>query len=87
MSPETMKALVCHGVEDYRLEEKPVPEPGPGEILVKVRHCGICASDAKCYIGAALFWGDQFRSAYVEPPVIPGHDETAPASVDQNGND
>lgn len=27
------------------LEERPVPEPGPGEVVVEVSHCGICGSD------------------------------------------
>ena len=81
MIPKTMRALVCHGIGDYRLEEKPVPVPGPGEILVKVDHCGICASDSKCFQGASLFWGDEFRPAYVEPPVIPGHEFTGVAAA------
>ena len=74
--PARMQALVCHGVRDYRLEEKPVPTPGPCEVLVRVHHCGICASDSKCYGGAALFWGDEFRSRYVEPPLTAGHEFT-----------
>jgi len=72
--PKTMEAIVCHGVEDYRLEEQPVPRPGPGEVLVKVGSVGICASDLKCYQGAALFWGDEHRTGYCQPPVIPGHE-------------
>jgi erythritol/L-threitol dehydrogenase len=75
--PETMNAVVCYGPEDYRFEERPVPEPGPGEVLVKVASAGICASDVKCYHGAALFWGDEQRAAYCEPPVIPGHEFAA----------
>lgn len=74
--PATMKAVVCHGVRDYRLEEVPVPKVGPGEVLVKVHDCGICASDIKCYGGAPLFWGDEHRAPYVEVPVIPGHEFT-----------
>jgi (R,R)-butanediol dehydrogenase/meso-butanediol dehydrogenase/diacetyl reductase len=27
------------------LEERPVPSPGPGEVVVEVSHCGICGSD------------------------------------------
>ena len=72
--PDTMQAVVCHGPEDYRLEEVPVPVPGPGEALVRVEAVGICASDLKCYHGATKFWGDEHRSAYVETPVIPGHE-------------
>ncbi|WP_019204475.1 erythritol/L-threitol dehyrogenase [Tsukamurella sp. 1534] len=72
--PETMSAVVCHGPEDYRLEEVPVPKPGPGEALVRVEAVGICASDLKCYHGAAKFWGDETRPAWAETEVIPGHE-------------
>jgi erythritol/L-threitol dehydrogenase len=71
---ELMPAVVCHGPEDYRMEEIPVPEPGPGEALVKVEACGICASDLKCFHGAAKFWGDDSRPAWAETEVIPGHE-------------
>jgi len=27
------------------VEERPVPEPGPGEVLLEVSHCGICGTD------------------------------------------
>lgn len=72
--PETMQAVICHGPEDYRLEEVPVPVPGPGEALVEVEAVGICASDLKCFHGAAKFWGDENRPAWAEAPVIPGHE-------------
>jgi threonine dehydrogenase-like Zn-dependent dehydrogenase len=72
--PETMNAVVCHGVRDYRYEQAPVPAPGPCEIVVRVSDCGICASDIKCYTGAPLFWGDGVRPPYVDGPVIPGHE-------------
>lgn len=72
--PEKMQAVICHGPEDYRLEEVPVPVPGPGEALVKVEAVGICASDLKCYHGAAKFWGDENRPAWAETDVIPGHE-------------
>ncbi|AYJ50695.1 erythritol/L-threitol dehyrogenase [Rhodococcus sp. P1Y] len=72
--PEKMQAVVCHGPEDYRLEEVAVPVPGPGEALVRVEAVGICASDLKCYHGAAKFWGDENRPAWAETEVIPGHE-------------
>jgi threonine dehydrogenase-like Zn-dependent dehydrogenase len=71
---DTMQAVVCHGPRDYRLEEVPRPVPGPEEALVRVEAVGICASDLKCYQGAAKFWGDGHRPAYVEVPVVPGHE-------------
>jgi threonine dehydrogenase-like Zn-dependent dehydrogenase len=72
--PKTMQAVVCYEPEDYRLQEWAVPEPGPGEIVIRVKLVGICASDLKCYLGAPLFWGDEFRTGYCQPPVIPGHE-------------
>lgn len=72
--PRTMQALRCYGTRDYRLEEIPTPKPGPGELLVRVRDCGICASDIKCFTGASHFWGDAHRPPYVETPVTPGHE-------------
>ena len=40
-----------------------VPQRGPGEALIRVEAVGICASDLKCYHGAAKFWGDENRPA------------------------
>lgn len=69
--PEMMKAIVNHGPTDYRLETIPVPTAGPGELLVKVGACGICASDVKCHSGAHMFWGE---NPWVKTPVVPGHE-------------
>ena len=55
--PETMRAVRCHGIRDYRLENLPTPQPDnlkENEILVRVTRCGICAGDAKCYSGAPM---------------------------------
>jgi len=41
----TMDALVLHAVGDVRHETIPRPEPGPGEVLVRVGFCGVCGSD------------------------------------------
>jgi erythritol/L-threitol dehydrogenase len=72
--PDTMQAVVCHGPEDYRLETLGVPRRGPGEVLVRVEAVGICASDLKCYHGAAKFWGDENRPAWAETDAVPGHE-------------
>jgi len=42
-----LKAVVYHGRGDLRVEELPRPEPGPGEMLVRVDACGICPTDLK----------------------------------------
>ncbi|MGC8861629.1 MAG: alcohol dehydrogenase catalytic domain-containing protein [Armatimonadota bacterium] len=72
--PKTMKAVVTYGPHDYRLEELPVPHAGPGEVVLRVDHAGVCASDMKCFYGAYHFWGDENRTGYCQPPITPGHE-------------
>ncbi len=43
----SMRAVVCHGPGDYRLEEVETPRAGPGEVVIRVEACGVCASDVK----------------------------------------
>ena len=45
--PSTMRAAVYRGVNDVRVETIPVPEIGPGEVLVRIHTCGICGTDLK----------------------------------------
>ncbi len=45
--PAKMQAAVYRGANDVRLETVPVPEIGPGEMLVRVHSCGICGTDLK----------------------------------------
>jgi L-iditol 2-dehydrogenase len=45
--PATMFAAVYRGVNDVRLESVPVPQIGPGELLVRVHTCGVCGTDLK----------------------------------------
>ena len=42
-----MRAAVYRGVNQIRVETVPVPEIGPGELLVKIATCGICGTDLK----------------------------------------
>ena len=45
--PTTMQAAVLFGFNDVRLTERPVPDPGSDEVLIKVEACGVCAGDIK----------------------------------------
>ena len=45
--PATMRAAVYRAVNDVRVETVPVPEIGPGEVLIRVHSCGICGTDLK----------------------------------------
>ena len=49
-----------------RLAERPVPEPGPGQALVRVEACGVCGSD--------LFLQKGGFGSGVRMPVVPGHE-------------
>ncbi|HJS71344.1 MAG TPA: L-threonine 3-dehydrogenase [Acidimicrobiia bacterium] len=64
-----MRALVKHPDEQgLRLEDVPVPVPGPDEILVRVHTTGICGTDVHIYQ-----WDDWAR-AIVPAPMIVGHE-------------
>ena len=45
--PPTMHAAVYRGVNDVRVETVPVPQIGPGEVLMRVHACGVCGTDLK----------------------------------------
>ncbi|MEW6270662.1 MAG: alcohol dehydrogenase catalytic domain-containing protein [Thermodesulfobacteriota bacterium] len=63
---ETMRATVACGPGEVGIEERPVPHPGAGEVLLRVRACGICGSD--------LHW---YHGRYPAPSVCPGHEISA----------
>jgi L-iditol 2-dehydrogenase len=43
--PQTMKAWVLGNPEELALVEKPVPQPGPAEVLVRIDAIAVCATD------------------------------------------
>ena len=49
-----MRAAVYWGKGDLRVEDIPVPEVGPGEMLVRVDACGICGTDIKKIVKGLL---------------------------------
>lgn len=71
---DTMKALVSYAPYDNRYEDVPVPKIGEGEILLKVKGCGICAGDVKAYHGGIRIWGTSEENRYIEAPCIGGHE-------------
>jgi L-iditol 2-dehydrogenase len=62
------KAAVMHGTHDVRLEDVPVPEPGPNEVLVEIRAVGVCGSDVHYYEEGRI------GSFVVDAPLILGHE-------------
>ena len=48
-----MKAAMLVEPGRIELRELAEPHPGPGEVLVRLRSCGVCATDVKKFIGAS----------------------------------
>jgi L-iditol 2-dehydrogenase len=67
----TMHASFLHGIRDVRLEQCPIPRPGPGEVLLQVASVGVCGSDVHYYLDGRI--GHQV----VEAPIIMGHEFSA----------
>ena len=59
-----MKAAVYYSQQDIRIEERPVPEIGEDEVLVRMKACGICGSDL-------MDWYLKSRA-----PLVLGHEPT-----------
>src|SRR5271165_3411737 len=64
--PEVMPAAVYRRPGEVVVEERPVPRPGSGEVLVEMDHCGICGSDIHLLLEG---WGDK-------PGLVAGHEFT-----------
>jgi L-iditol 2-dehydrogenase len=71
-----MKALRLHATGDLRYHDEPLPVPGDGEQLVRVKAVGICGSDLLWFSEAGI--GD----AQLDRPLVLGHEF---AGVTENG--
>ena len=63
-----MKTAVLKKIGTIEYEERAIPEPGPGEVLVKIRSVGICGSDLHYYTHGKI------GSFVVEKPLVLGHE-------------
>jgi D-arabinose 1-dehydrogenase-like Zn-dependent alcohol dehydrogenase len=72
----TMKAAqISKPGADFQVVEREIPKPGPGQVRIKVRACGICHSDSLTKEGA---WPG------IQYPRVPGHEVAG--IVDEIGN-
>lgn len=60
----TMKVAVYYGPNDMRVEERPIPVPGPNQMVVKIDYCGICGTDVESY----------HRVGMIPPGMVFGHE-------------
>jgi L-iditol 2-dehydrogenase len=62
-----MKAAVLHGREDVRIEEVPVPELQPGDVLLRVEAALTCGTDVKVFRRG-------YHARMITPPALFGHE-------------
>ncbi|MEQ3552988.1 zinc-binding dehydrogenase [Pseudonocardia nematodicida] len=74
-----MRRIVIRGATDLVVEDAPAPEPGPGEVLLRIAYAGICGSDLHYYADGA-------NGAFtVREPLVPGHEVSAVVEHDPSG--
>lgn len=65
---EMMRVAVMNGRQDVSIEQRPIPTPGPGEVLIRIRTAGVCGSDLHYYAEGKI--GD----IPVQTPFVLGHE-------------
>ncbi len=60
----SMRATIFNAPGDVTVEDRPLPEPGPGELRMAVAAASLCASDVRVYRG----------EKHADAGVIPGHE-------------
>ena len=66
--PETMKAALTYEADEIRVENVPLPEYQPNDVLVRVEACGICGTDLHILSGHLRpLWPPHY-------PFIQGHE-------------
>ena len=59
-----MKAAVYKGPKNVVIEDRPRPTAAPGEVVVKVKYCGICGTDVHSYLHEGI----------IQAPTVFGHE-------------
>ena len=59
-------AVVTDFTQPLEIQDRPVPEPGPGQVLVRIETCGLCHTDIHAAHGD---W-----PVKPTPPFVPGHE-------------
>src|SRR2546429_9550406 len=66
----TMATAVLYAPRDLRIEQRPVPTPSEGEVLVRILSVGVCGSDVHNYEHGRI--GD----FVVSSPLVLGHESS-----------
>jgi L-iditol 2-dehydrogenase len=60
-----MKVVRFHAPGDVRVEDAPEPNPGAGDVKIRVRNCSTCGTDVKIF---------RFGHHHIHPPRVMGHE-------------
>ena len=60
-----MRVVRFHAPGDVRIEDVPEPQPGPGDVKIRVRNCSTCGTDVKIF---------KFGHHHIVPPRVMGHE-------------
>jgi L-iditol 2-dehydrogenase len=67
MTAPTMRAAILRGREDVVVEDVPLPRPGPGEVVLRIRTALTCGTDAKVFRRG-------YHAKMLRPPCAFGHE-------------
>lgn len=71
-----MKAAVMRGTQQIAVEDVPTPEPGPDQVLVKIRYSAICGSDVHRFQYGMMTPGSVMGHEFIGEVVQTGADVT-----------
>lgn len=77
----TYRAVVVEGPGKARLVERPVPVPGPGEVLVRTAWQGVCATDLEVLEGTLGY----YKAGTAKYPIVPGHELSGTVAATGHG--
>lgn len=72
-----MLTIVCEAPGALKAEQRPIPTPADGEVLLRVRRVGICGTDFHIYAG---------RQPYLQYPRVMGHELSATVAAAPRGS-
>lgn len=74
-----MKSIVIHAANDLRIEDRPEPTAGPGQVQIRIATGGLCGSDLHYYNHGG------FGTVRLKEPMILGHEVSGHVSALSEG--
>jgi len=74
-----MRAIVVHAAHEIRVDDLLVPDPGEGEVRLRMTHGGICGSDLHYYLEGRV------GNFVLREPLVLGHEVVGVVDLDPSG--